>query len=102
MKQSQKEITSELNKIIFNNAPDLSLAISMMNTYSTLEANNLLNNNKTISKTFALLHFIFNFSKWFIFKGEILRGIRGFIFSIAQSYTAFLTHLKLLKLRNIL
>lgn len=79
----------------FDNASEL---LSKMNHYSTLWA--IDNQHKKISMSMIVIKTIVAFIKFFILKGGIFAGYRGFLISTSNAMGVFYKYIKLYELQN--
>ena len=88
------------NDMIHYSCKDINQMIRKIDYYSTHEAHEHLRNGKRISRAGVFTHAFSSFLRVFLSRKAFLDGIQGFFVSFNNSFTNFLTHLKLLKLQK--
>jgi len=88
------------SSMIHLTVPNLSILLKKMNYYSSMESAEHFQNGKRITKIGAITHAVSAFVRMYISRKGFMEGLPGFYLSIAESFTNFFTHLKLLKLQN--
>ena len=88
------------NEILHYSFKNISQYIQKMNLYTTRAAQELFENNKKKSLFLLFFRFPFDFLKLYIFRGCVLEGFPGFIWSVLSAYYPLIKYFKLYELNK--